>query len=186
VVRTEARSLESRLREALAAIPDPEIPACSIVDLGMVERVEATAQRVEVDLLPTFIGCPAKDIIGEEVERAARGVVGEREVRIRFVYDPPWTTDRITDRGKEALRSFGISPHWERGGKPVALPLLTRAGVACPYCGSTETVTESAFGPTPCRTVHFCRRCRNPFEGFKTKDLPSRPEDPFGDSLERL
>jgi ring-1,2-phenylacetyl-CoA epoxidase subunit PaaD len=161
--------VEIRVREALAGVPDPEIPACSIVDLGMVERVDASADHVEVDLLPTFIGCPAKDIIGEEVKEAVRTVAEEREVRVRFVYDPPWTTDRITERGKEALRSFGISPHWERGGKPVALPLLASAGVTCPYCGSGETVTESAFGPTPCRTVHFCRACRNPFEGFKAK-----------------
>lgn len=169
MVRTETRSIESRIREVLAGIPDPEIPACSIVDLGMVERVEPTPEHVEVDLLPTFIGCPAKDIIGAEVEKSVRAVAGERAVRVRFVYDPPWTTDRITEGGKEALRSFGISPHWESSARLVAIPLLTRAGVTCPYCGSGETVTESAFGPTPCRTVHFCRSCRNPFEGFKTK-----------------
>lgn len=168
-MRTETRSIESRVREALAGIPDPEIPACSIVDLGMVERVETTADHVEVDLLPTFIGCPAKDIIGEEVEKSVRTVAGDRAVRVRFVYDPPWTTDRITEGGKEALRSFGISPHWERSARPVPIPLLTPASVTCPYCGSAETVIESAFGPTPCRTVHFCRSCRNPFEGFKTK-----------------
>jgi ring-1,2-phenylacetyl-CoA epoxidase subunit PaaD len=172
VVKTEARALESRVREALADIPDPEIPACSIVDLGMVERVETAEGAVEVDLLPTFIGCPAKDIIGEEVEKAVGAVAGERTVRIRFVYDPPWTTDRITERGQEALRSFGIAPHWEGRGNAVAIPLLKGSGVACPYCGSTQTVTESAFGPTPCRTVHFCRSCRNPFEGFKTKQVP--------------
>jgi ring-1,2-phenylacetyl-CoA epoxidase subunit PaaD len=177
VVRTEAESVESRLREVLASIPDPEIPACSIVDLGMIERVDVSPDHVEVDLLPTFIGCPAKDIIGEEVEKAVRTVAGEREVRIRFVYDPPWTTDRITQRGKEALRSFGISPHWDRSGGVVAIPLLTGAGVTCPYCGSADTVTESAFGPTPCRTVQFCRSCRNPFEGFKTKAASA-----FGDS----
>jgi ring-1,2-phenylacetyl-CoA epoxidase subunit PaaD len=169
VVKTEAGALEGRIREVLADVPDPEIPACSIVDLGMVERVDATEDAVFVDLLPTFIGCPAKDIIGDGVEKAVRAVAGERTVRIRFVYDPPWTTDRITERGKEALRSFGISPHWEAAGRPVAIPLLKGSGVSCPYCGSTETVTESAFGPTPCRTVHFCRACRNPFEGFKTK-----------------
>lgn len=168
-MKTEADALELRIREALADVPDPEIPACSIVDLGMVERVDASEEEVHVDLLPTFIGCPAKEIIGDEAAKAVRGVAGERTVRIRFVYDPPWTTDRITERGREALRSFGISPHWERNGQPVAIPLLTGSGVGCPYCGSADTVTESAFGPTPCRTVHFCRSCRNPFEGFKPK-----------------
>lgn len=168
-MKTEADALESRVREALAAVPDPEIPACSIVDLGMVERVDATEEEVRVELLPTFIGCPAKEIIGEEAARAVRAVAGERTVRIRFVYTPPWTTDRITKRGREALRSFGISPHWERSTQPIAIPLLMGSGVDCPYCGSADTVTESAFGPTPCRTVHFCRSCRNPFEGFKEK-----------------
>lgn len=180
MVKTETEVLEGKIREVLAAVPDPEIPACSIVDLGMVERVDAREDAVDVDLLPTFIGCPARDIIGDEVEKAVRSVAGERTVRIRFVYDPPWTTDRITDRGQEALRSFGISPHWERSGQPVAIPLLRGSGVACPYCGSAETVTESAFGPTPCRTVHFCRSCRNPFEGFKAKQVP----DPATASLQ--
>ena len=168
-MRTEAHALDSRIREALAGVPDPEIPACSIVDLGMVERVDATDDDVRVDLLPTFIGCPAKEIIRDDVEEAVRAVAGDRTVHIRFVYDPPWTTDRITERGKDALRSFGISPHWERGPDTVGIPLLMGSGVGCPYCGSADTVTESAFGPTPCRTVHFCRSCRNPFEGFKEK-----------------
>lgn len=172
-MKTEIGALEDRVREALAAVPDPEIPACSIVDLGMVERIEATTEHVEVDLLPTFIGCPAKDIIGEEAKKAVTTVAEQREVRVRFVYDPPWTTDRITERGKEALRSFGISPHWETDG-PVAIQLLRGSGVTCPFCGSTETVTESSFGPTPCRSVHFCRSCRNPFEGFKTKLITDR------------
>jgi ring-1,2-phenylacetyl-CoA epoxidase subunit PaaD len=171
MVRTEDRLLKEHVREVLAAVPDPEIPACSIVDLGMVERVAATDEAVEVDLLPTFVGCPAKEIIGEDVEKAVRGVAGDREVRIRFIHDPPWTTDRITDGGKQALRSYGISPHWESQDhdRAVVVPLMTVSGVACPYCRSTETVMESAFGPTPCRTVHFCRSCRNPFEGFKAK-----------------
>lgn len=168
-MKTEARTFEDRIREVLAGIPDPEIPACSIVDLGMVERVDATEEAVEVDLLPTFVGCPAKEIIGEEVEKAVRTVVGDRPVQIRFVYEPPWTTDRITEHGKDALRSFGISPHWKMADGPVPVPLLRASEVACPYCGSTETMMESAFGPTPCRAVHFCRSCRNPFEGFKTK-----------------
>lgn len=169
---TATSALVDRVREALARVMDPEIPTCSIVDLGMVERVEATDEGLEVDLLPTFVGCPAKDVIGEDAERAAREAAGDHPVRIRFVFDPPWTTDRITERGKAALREYGISPHWEGGppGDPVVVPLLgSRAGTACPYCSSTDTVKESSFGPTPCRAAHFCRSCRNPFEGFKQK-----------------
>ena len=169
---TATRGLEERVREALRGVMDPEIPTCSIADLGMIEDVRVTEAALEVDLLPTFVGCPARDVIGEEVEAAVRAVAGERDVRVRFVFDPPWTTDRITERGKAALRDYGISPHWE-GGPPadrVVVPLLgTRGGTACPYCGSTDTVKESSFGPTPCRAAHFCRSCRNAFEGFKVK-----------------
>lgn len=165
-------TLQDRIRAALEAVMDPEIPTCSIADLGMIERVAATDDAVEVDLLPTFVGCPAKDVIGADAREALRDVAGDREVRVRFVYDPPWTTARITDAGKAALREYGISPHWEGGppAGPVVVPLLSKkAGVPCPYCGSAETVMESAFGPTPCRAAHFCRACRNAFEGFKRK-----------------
>jgi ring-1,2-phenylacetyl-CoA epoxidase subunit PaaD len=171
VVSASTRTLEDLVREGLAGVMDPEIPTCSIVDLGMVERVAASDERVEVDLLPTFVGCPARDVIGEDAERAVREAAGEREVRVRFVYDPPWTTDRITEKGKEALREYGISPHWEGGPptRPVIVPLLSKIGTRCPYCGSGDTAMEAPFGPTPCRAAHFCRSCRNAFEGFKAK-----------------
>jgi ring-1,2-phenylacetyl-CoA epoxidase subunit PaaD len=169
VVKTDVDVLDRRVREALGSVADPEIPACSIVDLGMVERVEVGADAVEVDLLPTFVGCPAKDLIGADVRRALERVVAGRGVRVRFVHDPPWTTDRITERGRDRLRGFGIAPHWDRPAGPVPVPLLAESGTPCPYCGSTDTAMESRWGPTPCRAAHYCRSCRNPFEGFKTK-----------------
>lgn len=170
VTTAATRDLERTVREALAAVMDPEIPSCSIVDLGMVQRVEVADDAVEVELLPTFVGCPATDVIGEDARAAVGAVSGDREVRVRFVFDPPWTTDRITERGKASLREYGISPHWEGGPPgPVVVQLRRASGMACPYCGSRETEMESAFGPTPCRTTHFCRACRNAFEGFKTK-----------------
>jgi ring-1,2-phenylacetyl-CoA epoxidase subunit PaaD len=170
VVRTADDLMEHRVRGALDAVHDPEIPACAITDLGMVERVEVVDDRVEVDLLPTFVGCPAKDIIGEDVRRAVDEAAGGRDVVVRFVYDPPWTTDRITKRGRERLQGVGIAPHWDRPSSgPVAVPLMTSSSVPCPFCGATDTVMESQWGPTPCRTQHFCRSCRNPFEGFKEK-----------------
>jgi ring-1,2-phenylacetyl-CoA epoxidase subunit PaaD len=162
-------TLEERVHEALSGVKDPEIPACSVIDLGMVKRLEVTEDRIEVDLLPTFVGCPAKDIIGEDVESALREVANGQDIRIRFVHDPPWTTDRITEQGRARLREFGIAPHWDRPAGPMAVPLMAVSGVPCPYCGSVETVMESAWGPTPCRTQHWCRACRNPFEGFKER-----------------
>ena len=167
---TATVTMEERAREALAGLMDPEIPAVSIDDLGMVERVEATDDALEVDLLPTFVGCPAIDVIRADAEAALKEVADGREVRVRMVFDPPWTTDRITDRGKEGLRSYGISPHWQGGPpRPVPVSLLTVSRVPCPYCGSRETVQDTPWGPTPCRATHYCRSCRNPFEGFKKK-----------------
>jgi ring-1,2-phenylacetyl-CoA epoxidase subunit PaaD len=169
VVSTATATVERRVLDALERVHDPEIPACSVTDLGMVERVDVFGDAVEVDLLPTFVGCPARDLIKADVERAVRDAAGEREVRVRFVYEPAWTTERITERGHERLRGFGIAPHWERPGGAVTVSLMTKAGVPCPFCGSADTVMESPWGPTPCRTQHWCRDCRNPFEGFKPK-----------------
>jgi ring-1,2-phenylacetyl-CoA epoxidase subunit PaaD len=166
--------LELEVWEALAEVHDPEIPPLSITDLGIVERIEVTADAISVSLLPTFAGCPALDVIKQDVEGAVGAVSAGRRVDVAFVYSPPWTSDRITPEGREALRSYGLTPP---GSGPVLIPLAalgppTATGTPCPFCGSDDTVLESAFGPTLCRTTHFCRACRNPFEGFKTK----RPE----------
>jgi ring-1,2-phenylacetyl-CoA epoxidase subunit PaaD len=175
--RTDAASgLEGRIWNALADVPDPEIPPCSIVDLGIVEKVRATAETVEVDLLPTFSGCPALDVIRDDAERAVAPLAQGREVRVRFVYSPPWTSERITAAGRRALQSYGIAPPGtatagSAGRVVVPLAALERVvrTTTCPYCGSEDTVLESAFGPTLCRATHFCRACRNPFESFKPK-----------------
>lgn len=151
---------EDDVRAALAGVCDPEIPTVSIVDLGIVERVAIDGATVEVDLLPTFAGCPALDVIRDDVEGTMRAL--GLEARVRFVTTPPWTTERLTDTGREALRGFGIAPPVLRiGRKP--------APVACPYCGATSTVEDSAFGPTLCRSIRYCPSCRNPFEAFKQK-----------------
>jgi ring-1,2-phenylacetyl-CoA epoxidase subunit PaaD len=168
---TAAESVELRVWEALASVRDPEIPPISITDLGVVERVNVSATAVEVKLVPTFAGCPALDVIREEAERAVRREAGMRSVRVRFVYSPPWTSDRITPEGREALRAYGLTPPSPHAGAFIPLAQLERPErlAVCPYCGSEDTVLESAFGPTLCRASHFCRTCRNPFEAFKPK-----------------
>jgi ring-1,2-phenylacetyl-CoA epoxidase subunit PaaD len=164
-------AVELEVREALASVGDPEIPPISITDLGIVERVRVTDAAVEIELLPTFVGCPALDVIREETERAVRAAAGGRAVTVRFVYSPPWTSDRITTAGREALRAYGMAPPGESATAFIPLASLrpAQAGAACPYCGSEDTVLESAFGPTLCRATHFCNVCRNPFESFKPK-----------------
>ncbi len=157
---------DADLRAALATVMDPEIPVVSIVDLGIVERIALSDREIQVDILPTFSGCPALDVIRDDVARALSELAGDRLVTVRFVNDPPWTTDRMTEAARAALAEYGIAPPGARqvlqiGRKPEA--------AACPYCGSGDTVVENAFGPTLCRTILYCRGCRNPFEGFKRK-----------------
>ena len=162
--------------EAVASVLDPELPAVTLGMLGMVHDVALGADgAVEVDLLPTFSGCPATEMIGRDVEAAVRALGGDVTVRVRFRYDPPWTPDRITSQGHDALREFGIAPPGGATGAPepggrVTLPLAItpQAPRPCPYCGSTDTVQDSAFGPTPCRDVRFCEACQQPFEAFKS------------------
>jgi ring-1,2-phenylacetyl-CoA epoxidase subunit PaaD len=171
-----AEAVELAVYQALSQVRDPEIPPLSITDLGMVERVEVSDAGVDVALLPTFAGCPALDVILQAASAAARDAADGREVRVRFVRSPAWTSDRITPEGREALRTYGLTPPGEGGHRPAFVPLASFGppgregpGATCPFCGSTETVLESAFGPTLCRSTHFCRACRNPFEAFKPK-----------------
>lgn len=152
------------VRRAVEGVPDPELPVVTLGMLGMVHDVQVDdAGGVAVELLPTFSGCPAQDVMGADVASAVRAVEGVTDVRVRFRFDPPWTAERISEDGREALRSFGITPPPGRR----TLPVLGQPPRTCPYCGSTETEVDSAFGPTPCRSIHFCTSCRQPFEAFK-------------------
>ena len=154
------RTIEATVRDALSRVKDPEIPVCSIADLGLVERVAVSDARIDVTLLPTFAGCPALDLIRSDAERVVRDAAPGYHVAVSYTFDPPWTTDRITPEGRNALRAFGIAPPGRT---------LLQIAVKCPHCGSLATTVESDFGPTPCRTIRYCTTCRNPFEGFKPK-----------------
>jgi ring-1,2-phenylacetyl-CoA epoxidase subunit PaaD len=159
-------SLEVAVWDALANVPDPEIPAVSVIEMGMVHDVRVDGSSVHVTMLPTFTGCPAIDIIKSDVRDAVAAVDEVEEVDVEMTFEPTWTSDRITPEGREKLRSFGLAPPDSKG--PV---LITEIGLpkhaTCPFCGSTETVNDNAFGPTPCRALYYCKSCRNPFEQFK-------------------
>jgi ring-1,2-phenylacetyl-CoA epoxidase subunit PaaD len=150
---------------ALDEIPDPEIPVISLVDLGVVKRVEIRGESVQIDFTPTFLGCPALDTM----QRAMVEKVGELGARaeVRVVLDDSWSTDKITAEGKEKLRAAGFAPPAPRPAGRLDLVQLQR-GFRCPYCGSTDTALENIFGPTPCRSIRYCNACRQPFEQFKT------------------
>jgi ring-1,2-phenylacetyl-CoA epoxidase subunit PaaD len=152
-IAPDGDDLEGRVRARLATIPDPELPAISIVDLGMVDRVAVEPDAIRVDLLPTFIGCPALDVIAASVADGLADL--GRPVEVRPSFRVPWTTDRITPTGRAALASMGIAP-------PAGVD-----GQHCPACGSADVVIDSAFGPTQCRSLWYCRGCRQPFEAMK-------------------
>jgi ring-1,2-phenylacetyl-CoA epoxidase subunit PaaD len=151
--------------EALAEIPDPEIPVVSLVDLGVVKNVTIDEGTVHVDFTPTFIGCPALETMQRamELKIAELGAVPEIDVRL----DDSWSTDDITSEGREKLRVAGFAPPAPRTADKLELTQLQR-GFRCPYCGSTSTRLENLFGPTPCRSIRYCDDCRQPFEQFKT------------------
>ena len=157
---------EAQVWAALAEVPDPEIPIISVVDLGVVRDVRVEAGRAHVEFTPTFLGCPALEVMRAQMaERvAALGVEAEVEV----VLDDSWSTDRITGEGREKLRAAGFSPPAPREAAAPTLVQLESNGFRCPYCGSRDTALENIFGPTPCRSLRYCRSCRQPFEQFKT------------------
>jgi len=160
------RTIEDAVWNALAAVRDPEIPAVSVVDMGMVRDVTVEGTAVSVVMLPTFTGCPAVPIIKSDVAAAVSMVDAVTGVRVEITFTPPWTTDRITDQGREKLREFGLAPPTGEG--PVLITDIGLPEVAeCPFCGSRDTHNENAFGPTPCRAIYYCDACRQPFEQFK-------------------
>ena len=152
--------------EALAEIPDPEIPVISLVDLGVVKSVEIEGEHVRVEFTPTFMGCPALEAMKGQMEAAIAGLGAES--RVDVVLDDSWSTDRITAEGREKLRVAGFAPPTPRAAGPSTLVQLRSKAFRCPYCNSTETRLDNIFGPTPCRSVRYCESCRQPFEQFKT------------------
>ncbi len=152
--------------DALAEIPDPEIPVISLVDLGVIRDVAVEGDRVRVDLTPTFLGCPALEAMRRQLETKVEELGGDPEVRV--VVDDAWSTDRISPEWREKLRAAGFAPPPPRAAGATTLVQLQSKAFRCPYCGSTETRLENIFGPTPCRSIRWCESCRQPFEQFKT------------------
>jgi ring-1,2-phenylacetyl-CoA epoxidase subunit PaaD len=157
---------EAEVWEALAEIPDPEIPVISLVDLGIIRSVDVSEGRVQVELTPTFLGCPALETMKRALEETVSGLGADPEVRV--IQDDSWSTDKITPAGREKLRAAGFAPPAPREASAPQLVQLQARAFRCPYCGSTQTKLENIFGPTPCRSLRYCESCRQPFEQFKT------------------
>ena len=156
-----AASLKARVFDVLAHVPDPEVPCVSVVDLGIVREVREGAPPTLV-ITPTYTGCPATVAI-ERAIRAELDRAGFKDMRIETALAPAWTTDWISDEGREKLRAYGIAPP----PKGAAMGSLRDEEAPCPRCGSKRTEEISRFGSTPCKALHRCLDCREPFDRFK-------------------
>jgi ring-1,2-phenylacetyl-CoA epoxidase subunit PaaD len=156
----------ARARAVLAEVPDPEIPVVSLVDLGVIRSIAFDADgALRVGISPTYSGCPATTVIRADAIAALQRS-GFQHVRVFDVLSPPWTSAWISDEGRRKLEAYGIAPPPDPVGK---LRSLTSpdGGIACPRCASRNTELLSEFGSTPCKALHRCRDCLEPFDGFK-------------------
>jgi len=174
----EVRPTLLQLWAWLGEVPDPEIPVVSITDLGIVRDVvwsEEDHDLALVTVTPTYSGCPATDVIGQQVREHLLSH-GVKRVGLKMQLSPAWTTDWLTSKARESLREYGIVPPSERapqGGDGLAGSLLVlgqgagKQVLSCPRCGSTSTEMISRFGSTPCKSLHRCLTCLEPFDHFK-------------------
>ena len=156
-------ALQARAWKVAASVVDPEIPVLSIADLGVLRDVRMVDGTVEVDITPTYSGCPAMSLIALNVEMALIGA-GFALPRIKTVLSPAWTTDWMTEQGKKTLAAYGIAPPQ---GKASRRALFGEEYVACPRCHSCDTQRISEFGSTACKALWRCRACAEPFDYFK-------------------
>ena len=165
-----ARALPSRsdVLAVLDGVMDPEVPVLSVRELGIVRDVSVDdAGSVTVTVTPTYSGCPAIQVIEDDIIAALHSA-GVADVQVRTIYAPAWTTDWIAPEARAKLKAYGIAPPGpsEIGG--LVQLMRARAAVQCPYCDSLDTEVRSEFGSTACKSVQWCRACGQPFEGFKT------------------
>jgi ring-1,2-phenylacetyl-CoA epoxidase subunit PaaD len=149
----------------LKEVSDPEIPVLTVVDMGVVRDVELEEENLTISITPTYSGCPAMNEIEENIKKTLHGK-GLENVKVKTLISPPWTTDWMTDEGKERLREFGIAPP-EGGSKDKSTLFAEPKKVTCPHCRSTETEMISQFGSTACKSMYKCEDCLEPFDYFK-------------------
>ena len=154
---------EAEIWSWLGDVPDPEIPVVSVIDLGIIRKVTVHDSSVVIEVAPTYSGCPATEVIEDSIVRGLQAK-GVDDVAIKRVLAPPWTTDWISDAGREKLRAYGIAPPSANSSKR---QLLGKATIACPRCGSQHTTMISEFGSTACKAACKCDECLEPFEYFK-------------------
>lgn len=149
--------------QALAELPDPEIPVVSLVEMGIIRDVTVTETEVSVTMTPTFSGCPALVVMQTNIQTRLREM-GFAQVRVETVLSPPWSSDWISEAARQKLKTIGLAPPPRHGGRP---EVVFFDPVACPYCDSLETAVKNTFGSTLCRAIYYCHHCQQPFEQFK-------------------
>ncbi len=159
-----SRLSEEAVWQALEDIKDPEIPVLSIVELGVVRTVRVDGDLAFVEITPTFSACPAYHMMVSSVEAKLREL-GARQMEVRTILSPPWTTDWLSDEAREKLRRFGLAVPARHQGEVEGA--IEKGAAACPYCGSSNTRQTNSFGCTPCRAIAYCEDCRQPFEQLK-------------------
>ncbi|TPF18415.1 1,2-phenylacetyl-CoA epoxidase subunit PaaD [Priestia megaterium] len=160
-MKFSTKEIKQQVITLLERVKDPEINTVSIIDLGMVDKVTVDNTSIEINVLPTFSGCPALEIIRQNIVNEVSNLYTNFQVKVVFVYSPPWTSDRITEQGKKGLKEFGIAP------PPNYIQENGAWHINCPYCDSTYITMENLFGPTACRSILYCKDCKNPFEAMK-------------------
>lgn len=152
--------------ELLQTVKDPEVPVLSVVELGVVRGAEVEGKRVTVSITPTYSGCPALQVMEQEITSALHHA-GFEDVVVKTTYSPAWTTDWIPESAREKLRAYGIAPPRAAVATELVTLGATVRTVSCPFCGSSNTTRKSEFGSTACKSLHVCHSCRQPFEHFK-------------------
>ncbi|MYL65524.1 phenylacetate-CoA oxygenase subunit PaaJ [Bacillus hwajinpoensis] len=151
--------LKEKVMKVLDTVKDPEIPVVSVVDLGMIHNVSVHNDRVTIEVMPTFSGCPALEIIKRNIELAVESIPEVNSLSVAFIRHPIWTTELVSEKGKQELKKFGIAPPEDR--------VEGEWHVPCPYCESVYTTMDNIFGPAACRSILYCKSCKNPFEAMK-------------------
>lgn len=158
-----SEELLSRARALAEAVPDPEIPVLTLADLGVIQGADVVGDVIEITLIPTYVGCPATQVIQLDVQNALL-MGGIENARVVTKLSPPWSTDLITDEGRAKLKAYGIAPPHKGANRGA---LLGHQMPECPHCGSARTERLSEFGSTPCKSLWRCTSCREPFDYFK-------------------
>ena len=154
---------EQSIWAALSEVPDPEMPFVNLVELGIVRRVDIESGAVRITITPTFAGCPAYEVIGQQIKAAVREL-GVQDILVEVTHNPPWTSEWITEAARAKLKAAGLAPPPRHTGDFADALLLP---VSCPRCGSMDTKLQNSFGSTPCRMIFTCKDCLEPFEQFK-------------------